>query len=139
MIVNVASCDFIDCNKGDGSFKMLPWQYGRIRCLYSGKTSLQSYSKHRVVPQLVEPVVVVSELLDQHLPAVWIQKILRTERKKHLFKRVESQPELCGTYTLDQVCSLLRTQESISLVTIRQPCLSICQTSGKSNESVWFF
>lgn len=63
---------------------MLPWQYGRIRCLYGRKTSLQSYSKHRVVPQLVQPVVVVPELLDQHLPAVWIQKILKTEREKML-------------------------------------------------------
>ena len=49
---------------------------GRIRRLDGGEPGLQGDGEHRVVAQLVESVVVVSELLNQHLPARWVQQIL---------------------------------------------------------------
>lgn len=54
--------------------------YGRIRCLDGRETSLKGDCEDRVVSQLVQSVVVISELLDQHLPAGWIQKILMEHR-----------------------------------------------------------
>ena len=48
----------------------------RIRCLYRREASLQRQGEHRVVPQLVQPVVVVPELLDQHSPPGRVQQVL---------------------------------------------------------------
>ena len=39
---------------------------------------MQGDGEHRVVAQLVESVVVISKLLDQHLPARRVQEILHT-------------------------------------------------------------
>lgn len=69
-------------------FESLDWTKGkqkdcsRIRCLDSRQTSLQSYSEDRVVPQLVQPVVVIPKLLDEHFPACWVQKILRDKQRR---------------------------------------------------------
>lgn len=49
---------------------------GRIRCLDGRQAGLQCDGEHRVVPQLVQPVVIVAELLDQHLPAGGVQEVL---------------------------------------------------------------
>ena len=48
----------------------------RIRCLYGREAGLQGEGEHGVVPQLVQPVVVVPELLDQHPPPGRVQQVL---------------------------------------------------------------
>ena len=48
----------------------------RIRCLYRREASLQRQGEHGVVSQLVQPVVVVPELLDQHSPPGRVQQVL---------------------------------------------------------------
>lgn len=56
----------------------LDWRAGsgRIRCLYGREAGLQREGEHRAVAQLVQPVVVVPELLDQHPPPGRVQQVL---------------------------------------------------------------
>lgn len=49
----------------------------RIRCLYRREPRLQGEGKDRAVSQLVQSVVVISELLDQHSPPGWVQEVLK--------------------------------------------------------------
>lgn len=55
----------------------MPSPARRIRCLYGREAGLQRQGKHRVVAQLVQPVVVVAELLDQHAPPGRVQQVLQ--------------------------------------------------------------
>lgn len=56
----------------------------RIRCLYRREAGLQGEREHGVVPQLVQPVVVVPELLDQHPPPGRVQQVLQETGQRAL-------------------------------------------------------
>lgn len=55
---------------------------GRIRRLDSGEAGLQGEGEHGVVPQLVQPVVVVPELLGQHAPPGRVQQVLEDRTRR---------------------------------------------------------
>lgn len=67
---------------GKGTWE--PLAARRIRCLYRREASLQCEGEHRVVPQLVQPVVVISELLDEHPPPGRVQQVLEETGQKHV-------------------------------------------------------
>ena len=56
---------------------------GRIRRLDGRQACLEGDGEHRVVSQLMETVVVVSKLLDQHLPSGWVQQVLGKGEEEH--------------------------------------------------------
>lgn len=66
---------------------------GRIRCLYGREAGLQGEGEHGAVAQLVQPVVVVPELLDQHAPPGRVQQVLEQRRAEGLqtLRRQETQ------------------------------------------------
>lgn len=101
---------------------------GRIRCFDGRETSLQGDREDRVVSQLVQSVVVISELLDQHLPAGRIQKVLAEhgeKRKKYIHSNLKTGQygNFCLRIHIDEKkcnwCNMYSMQINMSALVIR--------------------